>query len=199
MDKNVRWLRIAYWAGAIADAVAAAMMLFPDLGNAVYGRADLIPSNDYRYAMGLGGSLMVGWTILLLWADRKPVERRGVLLLTVFPVLVGLALAGVYAVVSDLVSFARMIPTWVFQGALTSLLLFSYWRSRPVQEHASEATGTTLSEAATEFLSNKRFAVTGVSRSGNQPANLIYRKLRETGAQVFATNPSAEQVAGDPC
>ncbi|MDH3727504.1 MAG: CoA-binding protein, partial [Myxococcales bacterium] len=36
-------------------------------------------------------------------------------------------------------------------------------------------------------------------RSGNQPANLIYRKLRETGAQVFATNPNAERVEGDPC
>ncbi|MDH3728985.1 MAG: hypothetical protein OER77_15750, partial [Myxococcales bacterium] len=126
MDKNVRGLRIAYWAGAIADAVAAVMMFLPELGAAVYGRADLIPSNDYRYAMGLGGSLMLGWTMLLLWADRKPMERRGVLLLTVFPVIVGLALAGVYAVVSDLVPFTRMIPTWVVQGALASLMLFSY-------------------------------------------------------------------------
>ena len=94
MTKAVRWLRVSYWAGAIADAFAAAIMLFPELGSVLYGRTDFTPTEDYRYAMGLGASLMVGWTVLLLWADRKPVERRGILLLTVFPVIVGLALAG---------------------------------------------------------------------------------------------------------
>ncbi len=201
MTKAVRWLRVSYWAGAIADALAAAAMLVPELGGALYGRTDFVPTEDYRYAMGLGGSLMVGWTMLLLWADRKPVERRGVLLLTVFPVIVGLALAGVYAVTSNLVPIANMIPTWVVQAGLVLLMSFSYWRSRPGQGPSIEATdkGTGLAEAAAEFLSNKRVAVAGVSRSGTQPANLIYRKLRETGVQVFATNPNAERVEGDPC
>ena len=35
------------------------------------------PGADYRYAMGMGASLMLGWTALLIWADRKPIERRG--------------------------------------------------------------------------------------------------------------------------
>jgi len=43
-----------------------------------------LPEVPYRYAMGLAGSLMLGWTILLLWADRRPVERRGVLMITNF-------------------------------------------------------------------------------------------------------------------
>jgi hypothetical protein len=33
---------------------------------------------------------MTGWTFLLLWAVRKPIERRVVSLLTAFPVIVGL-------------------------------------------------------------------------------------------------------------
>lgn len=132
MTTSVRWLRISYWTGAIADAVAAVIMLFPKLGGAVYGRADFVPGEDYQYAMALGASLMLGWSMLLLWADRKPVERRGVLLLTVFPVIVGLALAGVYAVTANLVPFAKMVPTWVFQTALTLLFLYSYWRSHDV-------------------------------------------------------------------
>lgn len=38
--------------------------------------------------MGQACALMWGWTFLLIWADRKPLERRGVILLTVFPVVV---------------------------------------------------------------------------------------------------------------
>ena len=129
MTKAVRWLRVSYWAGAIADAFAAAIMLFPELGSVLYGRIDFTPTEDYRYAMGLGASLMVGWTVLLLWADRKPVERRGILLLTVFPVIVGLALAGVYAVTSNLIPFANMIPTWAVQTGLAVLMSVSYWRA----------------------------------------------------------------------
>ena len=32
---------------------------------------------------------MAGWTILLLWAVRDPIERRFVILLTAFPVVSG--------------------------------------------------------------------------------------------------------------
>ena len=57
---------------------------------------------------------------------------------------------------------------------------------------------TTLSEAAEEFLAQQRIAVAGVSRDPKQPANLIYRRLRDTGHAVFAVNPNAETVEGDP-
>lgn len=141
MTSAVRWLRISYWAGAIADALAAAVMLFPEVGSLVYGRTDFVPTADYRYAMGLGGSLMLGWTLLLLWADRKPVERRGVLLLTVFPVIVGLASAGAYAVSSGLVPFENMLPTWALQAGLVVLFSFSYWRSRHTKLGAEPPSG----------------------------------------------------------
>jgi len=51
----------------------------------------------------------------------------------------------------------------------------------------------------TEFLSGKRYAVAGVSRDPKQPANAIYRRLRDTGYEVAATNPAAREVEGDPC
>ena len=44
---------------------------------------------------------------------------------------------------------------------------------------------TTLREAAEQFLSQNRIAVAGVSRDSKQPANLIYRRLRDTDHQVF--------------
>ena len=49
------------------------------------------------------------------------------------------------------------------------------------------------------FLACKRVAVAGVSRSGNAPANAIYRRLAETGHEVFAVNPNASRVEGKPC
>jgi predicted CoA-binding protein len=49
------------------------------------------------------------------------------------------------------------------------------------------------------FLAAKRIAVAGVSRDGQQTANLIYRTLRATGAEVFPVNPRAEQVEGVAC
>ena len=57
----------------------------------------------------------------------------------------------------------------------------------------------TLREAAREFLALKRIAVAGVSRTPNQAANGIYCKLRDSGHQVYAINPNAERVEGDPC
>jgi predicted CoA-binding protein len=50
-----------------------------------------------------------------------------------------------------------------------------------------------------DFLAQGAIAVAGVSRSGGEAANLIYRKLRDSGHRVFPINPRAEQVEGDPC
>jgi uncharacterized protein len=58
---------------------------------------------------------------------------------------------------------------------------------------------TRLADAAEEFLAQPRIAVAGVSRDAKQPANLIYRRLRTTGHEVFAVNPNAEKLEGDPC
>jgi len=54
-----------------------------------------------------------------------------------------------------------------------------------------------LRDAAEEFLAQRRIAVAGVSRDSKQPANLIYRRLRDAGHDVFPVNPNAEEVEGD--
>lgn len=46
------------------------------------------------------------------------------------------------------------------------------------------------------FLAGRTLAVAGVSRSSDQPANLIFRRLIETGHTVYAINPNAESVEG---
>ena len=54
-------------------------------------------------------------------------------------------------------------------------------------------------EAVQDFLAARRIAVAGVSRDPRQPANLIFRRLRETGHEVVAVNPAAAEVEGQRC
>ena len=57
-----------------------------------------------------------------------------------------------------------------------------------------------ISEAAAAFLSSKRVAVTGVSRTPqNHGSNTVYKRLRDRGYDVFAVNPNADEVEGDRC
>jgi predicted CoA-binding protein len=57
-----------------------------------------------------------------------------------------------------------------------------------------------IKQAASEFLSGRRVAVTGVSREPNSHgSNVVYKRLRERGYEVFAVNPNADEVEGDRC
>jgi predicted CoA-binding protein len=58
---------------------------------------------------------------------------------------------------------------------------------------------TSLEDAVSDFLSQSRVAVAGVSRASDIPANTIYRKFRDNGYEVFAVNPKAQEVEGDAC
>ncbi|HMF98766.1 MAG TPA: CoA-binding protein [Vicinamibacterales bacterium] len=59
----------------------------------------------------------------------------------------------------------------------------------------------TLDAKVHDFLAQRRIAVAGVSReSSHHPAaNLIYRRLKNTGHQVFAVNPHMQTFEGDRC
>src|SRR4249919_938349 len=57
-----------------------------------------------------------------------------------------------------------------------------------------------VKQAAAEFLAKKRIAVTGVSRTPkDHGSNIVYKRLRDRGYQVFAVNPNTGQVEGDRC
>jgi predicted CoA-binding protein len=57
-----------------------------------------------------------------------------------------------------------------------------------------------INEATSEFLAQRRVAVTGVSRHPQgHGSNVVYRRLRERGYEVFAVNPNADEVEGDRC
>jgi hypothetical protein len=131
MNRSTTLLHTAYRVGAVLDAAMLAPMLIPSVGVAMFGIPDFHPGAEYRYAMFVGAALMAGWTALLLWADRKPVERRGVILLTLFPVLAGLIGTSIYAVSTGLMAPGRSLPMFILQFSVTALYLGAYIGSRP--------------------------------------------------------------------
>jgi len=50
-----------------------------------------------------------------------------------------------------------------------------------------------------DFLRGRRIAVAGVSRGQGSAANFVFRKLRDSGYQVFPINPNASEVEGVKC
>ena len=130
MNTAITLLRISYWTGAVADGFFAIALTYPKLWGLALGIKPFNPDLQHRMDMGIGASLMLSWTILLLWADRKPMERKDVLLLTVFPALTCLAITGVAAVISGANSLRNMLPVFIMQAALALLFLTSYLLAR---------------------------------------------------------------------
>jgi len=136
MREQEKLLRLAFAVGAVTDAAALLPMLSPPIARMLWGFDD--PSGAYRFAFGYGASLMAGWTALLVWAYRRPLERRFVAALTVI-VVYGLVLTEAAAVVSGTIAVWRVIPTWVLQAGLLSLFASAYhyealasrWRRLP--------------------------------------------------------------------
>jgi hypothetical protein len=127
MSREERLLRTAFLLGAITDALALIPMLFPPMTKLLWGFEP--EAGSYSFAIGYGASLMFGWTLLLLWAYQRPLERRFVAALTVC-VIYGLVATEVVAVLQGHMELWRMIPTWCLQSGLLVLFASAYHFSR---------------------------------------------------------------------
>ena len=127
-DRNRRVLLVrgVYWLGAILDGLVGLRMLVADRV-AVGG---VMPGAGFRYAMWTAAALMLSWSSLLLWADRDPVERRGILFLTACPALLGLALAQGAAVSTGFRTVRGAMPFWVVESSLFVIFLAAYLVAR---------------------------------------------------------------------
>ncbi|MFC1796145.1 hypothetical protein ACFL1V_03515 [Pseudomonadota bacterium] len=80
------FIKFPYWLGIAADALWAVALLIPSIFGLLTGVDDFSPDWQMQSIMAIGGILMAGWTVLLLWAVRRPIERSFVILLTAFVV-----------------------------------------------------------------------------------------------------------------
>jgi hypothetical protein len=125
MKRTITLLRISYWWGIIADAFMAGLMLFPtQFASFTDIRFDLSP--DFDYGLRYGAALMLGWTVLLFWADRKPLERKDILLITLVPVVLGLVIFEFYSIAISYTTLADTLPILFFQTAMSTMFIISY-------------------------------------------------------------------------
>jgi hypothetical protein len=119
MDKKKRWLRFSYWTAAIADFVVAVSVLVPARMGVTH----------YVYPMGLIAATAFSWGVLLIFADRRPYERKWVLVPTILVVSL-LGLVAAHAGLTGLISPDKVIPRIVIAIGVLSVLVYSYIISR---------------------------------------------------------------------
>lgn len=89
MSRKILFIRFVYWFGAIAD-----LLLFLEMLLINYFKTSVsLPVGTgiaYEYMLRGQASLMLGWTMVLIWAQIKPVLRKEVLLFTGILIAAGL-------------------------------------------------------------------------------------------------------------
>ena len=113
MKKHILLLRLSYWIAAIADFAIAGLVLMPER----MGLTDIV------YPMGLASAIAFSWGILLLLADRKPMERRWILIPTIIVVSL-LTLVRVIFSLNGTIEFSYGFL--LFGVLLVILMIYSY-------------------------------------------------------------------------
>ena len=121
MTNNVVWLRISYWVGAIADFVLAFLVLIPER----------MGVSAYCYPMGLMSAVAFSWGCMLIWADRKPLERKWILLPTILVVTM-LLVAGIYSLSVGVIPLKRYYPNFIIMPTFVILWSVSYYKNRDI-------------------------------------------------------------------
>ncbi len=116
---STQFIRFVYWLGALADGASTLAMLLP---GKMLSISPVNLSAATRSAFAAGASLMLGWTFLLLWASAEPVARRGILIITMGPVIPGLAASMLYAYQHGCMPLATTLPMWFGQAVIFFLM-----------------------------------------------------------------------------
>ena len=119
MEGHTGLIRASYWVAAVADFVIAFLVLIPER----------MGVEGFVYPMGLMSAVAFSWGVLLLVADRKPVERKWILLPTSLVVFL-LGVAGLYAVFNGLLPMRRALGSLSAVVLVLSLLLYTCYKTR---------------------------------------------------------------------
>lgn len=119
MKNKILLLRLSYWSAAIADFGVAVLVLMP-------GRMGL---TEIVYPMGLTSVIAFSWGILLILADRKPLERSWILMPTMLVVALLLAARLIFVLYGTI---EPGITFFFFGAALLILMAYSYHNAKRV-------------------------------------------------------------------
>ena len=132
-NNNVFVLKTAFLVGAIADSVIAIEWYLISLGLVdmpVHPSFFAGSGQDFQYILSTGALFMMGWAFLLFWGSVRPIERRGILLITAAMLLI--AILSDYIIFSQLFSLQQVILGSLVKLSLVILFAGSYWHSKRV-------------------------------------------------------------------
>jgi len=98
---------------------------------------DVVPDAAFGIGLRRAVPLMAGWTVLLLWAYRKPVERKDVLPITACPVVVGYIAYVIYATFAGFISLGQMVSSLVVEALFAALFVVGYLNARAIESDVS--------------------------------------------------------------
>jgi len=160
----------------------------------------LLMAGRARFMRGRGllGEVAILWRWALAVVGARSGVSTGKVVLAALCGLVALALGGAQTLApgSSVHAATQVLHVASSLGVMVGGILLA--RSVLSQTQVVAAPGT-IAAAAADFLAMKRIAVTGVSRKadGGHGANVVYRRLKERGYQVFAVNPNTDVVEGE--
>ena len=114
MTKPIVLLRLSYWAAAITDFVVAILFLMPER----------MGETEITYPMGLASVTVFSWVVILIMADRKPIERKWVLIPTIIVVIL-ITIVRVIFSLGETIEFN--LALFLFAIALIILMAYSYY------------------------------------------------------------------------
>ena len=129
-------LILSYWIGIVADAAATVLLFSPTIANFALQPQPFEISAAYLYVSRVAGALMLGWTVLLFWAQLKPIERADILLITLFPVVTLLALAAILVAKSNQISFRNLLPMFILYFVIYCTFIPSYVWAKKQKLHS---------------------------------------------------------------
>ncbi len=114
MTRPILLLRISYWIAAIADFGIAILVWIPER----MGVAETV------YPMGLASAIAFSWGVLLLIADRKPLERKWILIPTIL-VITLITVARTRFSLDGTIEFSMALL--LFAVGLITFIAYSYY------------------------------------------------------------------------
>ena len=128
---SVVFLKTAFLIGAVADGVIAIEWFLISLGLVnlpVHPSFFVGSGQDFQFVLSIGGLFMMGWAFLLYWGSWRPIERRGVLLLTAAMLFIAILSDGI--VFGHLFSAKQIVMGTSVKLSLVVLFASSYWHSK---------------------------------------------------------------------
>lgn len=123
MSRPILFLRLSYWTAAISDFSIAILVWIPER----------MGVTETVYPMGFASAVAFSWGVLLIMADRKPLERRWILIPTILIVAL-ITVARTSFSLDGTIEFS--IALLLFPIALIFLMAYSYYCANKIDAKA---------------------------------------------------------------